>query len=227
MKYGEGNELELTFLRQIIPPGGIVFDIGANIGNHSMFFSQQVGPTGLVISFEPQTVLFQMLCGNVALNSITNVMAFNEGVGEKEGYLWLPMINYSVENNFGGISLQTKKTGKQILITALDRFINMNRVDLIKIDVEGMEQEVILGARKFISKFKPFLFVENDRPDKSEALVDLIRSLGYKLYWVITPLYNPNNFANDAENIFPSIVVKNMFCHHESRDVSVTKLEAI
>lgn len=227
MNYGECNELELSFMRQILKKGDTVFDIGANIGNHSMFFSQQVGNTGKVYSFEPQPQLFYMLCGNLALNSITNVMPFNKGAGKEDGYLWMPNVDYSLKSNFGGLSLQTKQEGLRIPITTLDCFIDIDRVDLIKIDVEGMEHEVVSGAKEIISKFKPFLFVENDRADKSENLVKLIRSLGYKLHWVVTPLYNPNNFTNNTENVFPSVYVKNMFCHHESVDPLLMDLQEI
>ena len=227
LNYGECNELELSFLRQILKKGDTVFDVGANIGNHSMFFSKQVGSTGKIFSFEPQPQLFYMLCGNLALNSITNVTPYNKGVGKEEGYLWLPNIDYSSEYNFGGISLQTKEDKLRIPVTTLDHFCDIERVDLIKIDVEGMEHEVITGAMELILKFKPFLFVENDRLDKSEDLVKLIRSLGYKLYWVVTPLYNDHNIANNSKNIFPSIVVKNMYCHHESVDPLIENLQEI
>ena len=227
MHYGECNELELSFLRQIINKGDMIFDIGANIGNHSMFFSQQVGSSGKVFSFEPQPQLFYMLCGNLALNNLTNVIPFNKGVGKEDGYLWLPDIDYSSEYNFGGISLQTKQGGLQVPITVLDHFINIDRVDLIKIDVEGMEHEVLSGAKELIFKFKPYLFVENDRIEKSEDLINLIRSFGYKLYWVVTPLFNHNNFAKNTKNIFPSIYVKNMYCHHESVDPLIKDLQEI
>ena len=227
MYYGECNELELSFLRQILKKGDTVFDIGANIGNHTMFFSQHVGNTGKVFSFEPQPQLFYMLCGNLALNGITNVIPFNKGAGKEDGYLWLPRIDYSSENNFGGISLQTKNGEIRTPIISLNHFADIDRVDLIKIDVEGMEHEVISGAMGLINKFKPSLFVENDRVDKSEDLVKLIRSLGYKLYWVVTPLFNHNNFAGNVKNIFPSISVKNMYCHHESVDPAIVDLQEI
>jgi FkbM family methyltransferase len=225
--YGECNELELLFLRQILKKGDTIFDIGANIGNHAMFFSRQTGNSGKVFSFEPQPQIFYMLCGNLALNSITNVTPINTAVGKEEGYLWLPDVDYSKENNFGGISLQAIHDGLRIPVTTLDHYIDVARADLIKIDVEGMEHEVISGAKELILKFKPVLFVENDRVEKSEALVKLIRSLGYKLYWVITPLYNQHNFAGNPVNIFPSIVVKNMYCHHESSDSVIKDLQEI
>ena len=75
-----------------------------------------------------------------------------------------------------------------------------------------MEADVLAGAQVIIQEHSPFLYVENDRRDKSQELIELIWSLGYDLFWHLPPMYNPANYANDAENIFQKIVSVNMFC---------------
>ncbi|MNC87174.1 hypothetical protein D3C83_28780 [compost metagenome] len=90
-----------------------------------------------------------------------------------------------------------------------------------------MEQEVIGGARNLIGKFKPLLYVENDRLEQSKNLIELIWSLDYKLFWHLPPLFNPANFACDPENIYPGIVSINIFGFHKSMTLNVTGFQEV
>ena len=81
---------------------------------------------------------------------------------------------------------------------------------LIKIDVEGMEREVLQGAEQTIRRFRPVLYMENDRPEHSAALIRQVLDLGYRLYWHLPPLFNPQNYFGVAENVFGKIVSVNM-----------------
>ena len=100
-----------------------------------------VGEDGKVISFEPQTPIYNMLCGGIALNNFLNVEAHNVGVGLSNDDLYLPQIDYSSNYNFGGIELLSDPTPVPVKQITLDGFIH-DKVDFIKIDVEGMELEV-------------------------------------------------------------------------------------
>ena len=91
--YSEFSEGEVALFRQVVRPGDVVLDVGANIGAHTLFFARQVGPTGEVVTVEPQRVLFQTLCANLALNSVTNVWALPYAVGAVEGSLLIPRID--------------------------------------------------------------------------------------------------------------------------------------
>ena len=92
----------------------------------------------------------------------------------------------------------------------------LKRVDLIKVDVEGMEGKVIAGALKTISRFKPLLYVENDRPDKSVALIEQIMGLGYTPYWHLPPIYNPDPTQEAG------VVSVNMLCVPPGKLVDVS-----
>lgn len=83
---------------------------------------------------------------------------------------------------------------------------------LIKVNVEGMERDVILGAAETIRRTKPYLYVENDRESKSEDLIRTIASLDYDLYRHKPKLYNPTNFLGNPENIFGDIISANLLC---------------
>jgi len=105
--------------------------------------------------------------------------------------------------------------GERVPVTTIDSF-NLPRCDFIKVDVEGMEIEVLKGATQTIARTRAFLYVENDRRDKAPALVRFIDSLGYDMFWHAPPLFNPDNYRKNTENVFGQIVSLNMFCMHKS-----------
>lgn len=220
-KYGEFSEAEVELFRQLCVTNDVVVEVGANIGTHTLAFAHIVGNDGRVYAFEPQRIVFQTLCANLALNSITNVECFQVAASAEEGYVLIPEIRYDIEGNFGGVIIQDFNQGNKVPKVKLDTFLDIPRLKLLKIDVEGMEADVLTGATDIITRFKPILYVENDRVDRSKALIELIQSMDYKLYWHLPPLYNPNNFASDPENLYPNIASFNMLCFHNSIDINI------
>jgi hypothetical protein len=95
-------------------------------------------------------------------------------------------------------------------------------IQLLKLDVEGMEREVLVGASHLIKKYRPLLYVENDRIDKSQALVEWIMAAGYRLWWHIPPLFNPSNFFGLSENLYGNLASYNMLCVPTETSLSVT-----
>lgn len=209
--YGEFSELEAALFSQIVRPGDVVVEVGANIGAHTIHLARLVGPNGRVHAYEPQRVIFQLLCANVALNNLFNVYTHHAGVGSNVGELYVPPLDYATVNNFGGLSLSQQKHGEPVPVVCLDTLV-LPALKLLKVDVEGMEHEVLSGARQTIQKHRPILYVENDRKEKSAALITLIDELGYDMYWHLPGLYNPDNFAGNAHNIFSSILSCNLLC---------------
>jgi FkbM family methyltransferase len=226
-KYGEYSALEMVLFEDLCSAGNAVVEVGANIGAHTVGFSRLVGPQGRVLAFEPQRLVFQTLCANVALNSLTNVDCYFAAVGAQEGAITVPSVSPWDERNFGGLSLLGAGVGAPVPCFMLDRFIDLPRVNLLKVDVEGMEAEVLRGGAKLITKFKPILYVENDRVDQSEVLIRLIASFGYRLFWHLPPLFNPKNFYGEDENLYEDIVSCNMLCLHRDADTSPGFLEEI
>jgi FkbM family methyltransferase len=211
-KYGEYSALELAFLKRLCGRGDVVLEVGANIGAHTVGLAKHVGPSGRVLAFEPQRLIFQTLCANVALNSLANVECYWAAVGNSGDRRAVPELDPTREQNFGGASLRGRRHGFRIECMKLDRFVSLPRVVLIKIDAEGMESEVLLGGRRLIRKFRPILYVENDRVERSKSLLRLIDRLGYRMFWHMPPLFNSKNFKSQTKNIFPGIVSVNMLC---------------
>lgn len=226
-KYGEFSELESKLFQQICKDKDIVFEVGANIGAHTVNLSKFVGK-GFVFAFEPQRIVFQNLCANIALNSISNVFTFQEAVGDENGKILIPECDFSKINNFGGINIEHSKSGTPVNKIKLDNFVNkIDRLKLLKIDVEGMEIGVVKGAKELINKFKPIIYIENDRQQHSKNLIELLWSLDYKMYWHLPKLYNENNYLKNKENIFGNIISVNMLCIHKDSLIKIVDMDEV
>jgi FkbM family methyltransferase len=212
--YGEFSEGEVEIFRELVGPADLVLDVGANIGAHTLFFARQVGPPGRVLAFEPQRIVFQTLCANMALNSLTNVWCYPCALGAAPGQITVPPLDYTKTGNFGGLSLGGT-TGEEVPVLTIDG-LKLPRCRLIKLDVEGAEERVLRGAVQTLARERPFLYVENDRKDRSASLIRFIASQGYHMAWHKPRLFNPANQAGNANNVFGTIVSINMLCVPQS-----------
>lgn len=219
--YGEFSYGESRLFESILKPGMNVVEVGANIGSHTIPIAKAAGPQGLVHVFEPQRLVFQALCANVALNQLTNVVPHYAASGEEEGTLLVPELEPKARNNFGGLGLGDFDTGRKVPVVPIDT-LDLPACHFIKADVEGMEESVLRGAEKTISRFRPVLYVENDRREKSVSLIRYIDSLGYRIYDHRPPLFHAENFKGNSENVFPKIVSRNLFCVHRSTPSNIT-----
>ena len=104
-RYGEFSEGEIELFRQVVRPGWLAVDGGANIGAHTLPLSTLVGPKGAVVAAKPQRIIHQLLCANLALNAATNVRAMHTALGAEPGRVTIPSIDYDAEGNFGGLAL--------------------------------------------------------------------------------------------------------------------------
>lgn len=225
-KYGEFSESEVQLFRDVVKPGMFVLDIGANIGCHTVALSRIVGSHGIVFAYEPERTNFTTLCGNIALNNILNVYAFQKAVGCTSGLIAVPELDLGKTSNMGGLSLCEDYSGAPsypVPLITIDE-LDFLRLDFVKIDIEGMEKLTLEGGKETIEKYKPTLYVEDDREDKHEALLECLDSMGYVAYKHMAPLFNPNNYYGDTENVFVApttdgslmqIVSGNLLCHHK------------
>ena len=212
-KYGEYSEAEIALWRQIIKPGWIVLDIGANIGALTLPMAQLVGPQGNVIAFEPQPENYALLQKNIEQNQLESIVtAFDCALGSSEGSIRVPPLASLGHKNYGGFELHDNDFGDPVHIRALDGFGFGIPLKFIKVDVEGFEAEVLRGARDTIKQHRPILYVEADRRDKAEELMLLIRSMNYYVHEHLPPLYNPSNFRGNSQNDFGNIVSINVLC---------------
>ncbi|MEJ1749058.1 FkbM family methyltransferase [Escherichia coli] len=103
--YGEWCEVEVDLYKTLLSEGSNVIEIGANIGLHTIPLSKICGK-GSIICFEPQPPIFNMLCGNLAMNNILNVMPYNKAVGDRCGSVVIPVSSYDKPWNYGSFSIE-------------------------------------------------------------------------------------------------------------------------
>lgn len=189
---------EIDILQQILKKCGsdlTFIDVGANFGTFSLGLVKSLGPNGRVHAFEAQRIIYNMMVGSVALNGITNIYCHNMAVGSRDGRIDLPLFDYAKPLNFGSVELGPQQRERleqerlhdpdrveSIPITTLDRF-GFARADMIKIDVEGMETDVLDGAGETIRRCRPVLFIEFFKSDQ-QALRQRVEAMNYTLYTV-------------------------------------------
>jgi len=161
---------------------GTAIDIGANIGNHSLYFSDYFQK---VISFEPNPRTYKVLQLNAELTK--NVLCFNEGISDTNAELLLETCN----TNSGRSAITDDGNGstRSIRVKPLDAAIDETEiVRLIKIDVEGHEEKALIGAEQTIRRNKPIILFEQHKEDfcnNSTASIELLKSYGYVNFAVI------------------------------------------
>lgn len=195
LQHGEFSESEVALWRSFIEPHWIAVDVGANIGAHTIALARMAAR---VIAFEPLSFPFHMLCGSLALNGLTNVQAFNLAVGAERGQMTVPWIDYTQRQAYGGWA-PGFKGGKGALVVPLDEVVPV--VDFLKIDVEGMELDVLRGAERLIRASEPVIYVEAQA--NQQQIIDFLREHDYAMYWHHAPHYNPDNFRANPVNDLP------------------------
>lgn len=218
--YGEYSFAEYELFRQVIRPGQTVLDVGANLGAHTLAMAQLVGDRGHVYAFEPQPIVRDVLSMNMLLNQATHVQVYHTALTSQSQKLYMHKLDYTQQNNFGDMSATTQRNAVVVFGTRLDEY-ELAACDFIKIDVQGAEVEVLLGAQETIRRFRPLLYVENDRVETSTSLINTLLSFEYRLYWHFPPLFNPNNYFGNSQNLYPNVVSCNMICLPAEISVSI------
>jgi len=183
----------LTHRRNLFGPGVFAIDGGANIGVHTVEWARHMFGWGEVYAFEAQEAIFYALAGNLALNNCLNAHARLCALGESNGSIEIPIPDYFQPASFGSLELRKattefigqkisyeKNVCSKVPMAHIDTF-EFPRIDFIKIDVEGMELDVLLGGKKSISRHKPIMLVEVIKSDRSE-LIAFMTELDYKIF---------------------------------------------
>lgn len=213
--YGDYSLRETELLTQVLRPGAVVVEAGANIGAQTVPIARACAP-GRLYAFEPQQPVFQAMCANLAANGITNVTARPEALGATEGRARMPAIDYGRAQNFGSVGVLPEGSpmpGHDVRVSTIDG-LELAACRLIKIDVEGFEIEVLQGAAETLRRCRPVLYVEAIVAEQQQALIDLMDSFGYRQWWHPTPLYDADNWAGNAENVFPGVSSLNILAIH-------------
>jgi len=190
---------EDIFLRSLALTGHTIYDVGGYEGVFTMFFARAAGKNGKVITFEPSLSNLNKIRDNIELNDFNNIELINVGLGSKKDTLTLSFSDYemgkgSIDESIKNEILKQKGAKTiQVEIYPLDEYIKLAglpKPSLVKIDVEGMELDVINGMSATIGLHKPKLFIEIhglDRESKTvnaRAVVSALRQKKYSIYHV-------------------------------------------
>jgi FkbM family methyltransferase len=166
---------EIDLLRKILATSShdkVFLDVGSNVGFFTIALARDVGDGGLVHAFEPQRIIFNMLAGSVALNGLRNVFLHNVCVGDQHGKIEVPQFDYTQPLSFGSVEFgpEQREALDQLRQHDLSRRefvpvipldgLELPSLDLIKIDVEGMEMQALAGAEQTLRRFRPILYIE-------------------------------------------------------------------
>ncbi len=214
LTYGEYAEYEWQTLEQLLRSRRRdAVEVGANIGTHTVPMAQVQAAQGRrVLAVEAQPMVFRQLCANLALNAVMNADAHNVACSDAPGWLSFDAPPADREFNFGAVSMRDDGAALQrIAAVRLDDLLPASYdVGLLKIDVEGFEQRVLEGSTATIARCRPLIYLENDRLEKSRALIEWLWARSYKLMWHIPMMFNPKNFAREKRNIYPNVGSFNM-----------------
>lgn len=170
--------------------GVVALDGGANIGVHSVEWARFMRGWGSVIAVEAQERIFYALAGNLTLQNCFNARAIWAALGAECGEISFPEPDYTKQSSFGSFELQAQvgiehigqavdyaKPTARVSMVTVDS-LGLERLDLLKLDLEGMESDAIRGAERTIERCKPILFVETIKSDKA-AISQTLRDAGY------------------------------------------------
>jgi len=182
-----------NWVAQYAKQAKVIYDIGANIGNHTVYFSKKLNAEK-IFSFEPMPINYKMLEKNIFDNGIKNVTAHNVALGAKNSSAKMSM---EQENNNGTakISKNSDIDGETVRIVTLDS-LNLPLPDFIKIDVEGFELNVLKGMKNILKKSKAPIWIEIDE-ETCEEVYSLLLEFGYGI--LSFNLENDNNFIFSKE----------------------------
>jgi FkbM family methyltransferase len=174
------GQQEKSFLRVKPQHGDVVLDVGAHIGTYTLRYSRLVGSEGAVIAFEPEPSNRRILRWNIRLNHAQNVTVRSEALGDFHGKGRLKLSAFTGVHSFTRTSDEIHQTGEILVpIITLDE-LNLDRVNLVKIDVEGYELEVLKGGEKMIKHFRPTMQIEVHQPHGQNCeTCNWLKSLGF------------------------------------------------
>jgi len=169
------------------PRGGLFVDAGSNIGNHAIYFATFLAD--LVIAMEPNPTTARVLRNNINVNQLNNVVVHEVGLAAQSGQGQIVMPNG--ETNFGDAQIQMRsrtadKSETDIPLKTLDEIVLPHvkqtglPVNFIKIDVEGMELDVLKGAQEVLQVHRPQLTIELMTADEQKIVFEYLRGYGYE-----------------------------------------------
>jgi FkbM family methyltransferase len=202
--YGEFAECENRLMSALVRPGDVVVDVGANVGTVALALARAVGPQGTLHLFEPQPILQQALHTTLTINGLTTARLYGVAVGNSAGQVKIPVVRPEEPGNYGAVRVTEASGGIAVPLITLDSLM-LPHCRLIKIDVEGMDFDVLLGAADLIARTRPFIYMEAKEGPATSGAIGWLQSRGYGCYWHFATFFSPDNFRGVRDNVFGNV----------------------
>ena len=224
--YGTYEELESKIMEEKIEMGNIVVDVGANIGLHTLNMARIVGNTGQVFAFEPDPSNFEILKKNVKINNYKNIILEQKAVGDKHGRTTLYQSDHPGKHRIFPQTEQAKSQ-VQVELTNLDNYFDSDMIDkinFIKIDVEGLEFSVLKGMKNILKNSKKIKILFEFMPENTMEvgftpieLLNYLTSNNFKLYCMDDKTKKLLHVSNNEEIVklcstTDNTISRNLFC---------------
>ena len=223
IRYGSHTRPEIALLLDVVRPGDIVLDVGAHVGTVAVPLARRTGPTGQLLAFEPDPASLIYLEANLALNLVANWSHIHPvAVGHEPG--WVDIFIQDDANTGANFAVPSGKTESAVRVVALDDVVGAT-VDVIKIDVEGMECDVLRGATRLIEDGRPVIHLEVSGAHLERAgtttseLETILVAGGYRFFRNVGDR-NASDGQYDLQPIvtLPIDELTDVLCVHESSD---------
>lgn len=186
---GEWAENELALTKEYAR--GVVLDVGANIGTHTLTYAKTAER---VYAFEPQPFMFDMLCTNLLLNNVLNVTPIQCALGPMDGITHMNLHDPTEDNSPAGEAVG--KGESSVSMHRLDS-LAIGKVDFIKIDIEGFELEALKGMRETLCQYQPVVYIEIHYQRLIEPIKQFLAEFGYSANaLIITYVIFPDDTTN-------------------------------
>ncbi len=185
----------ITFFKNRVKAGDTILDVGAQLGLMSKVFFDLTGASGKVFAFEPTPSTFQILCDTIRLNAMTGVIIpIQKAVSDKKGTtrFFVSDVPLDAANSLVNYERQQSTKGIDVQLTSIDEFVkdqNLSKVNFIKIDAEGAEYQVLLGARTTLNSCQPIVHLAlhpealKNFDSSLERIFELIRDHNYNILY--------------------------------------------
>ncbi len=163
---------EFIFMHRFLKGDMVALDVGANLGEYTLFMAKRLGD-GKVFSFEPMTKMVELLEKNIALNGFKNVQVCPFGLADRNYVAQVHEVDDPHEG-LGTFYLGERKSKQatNVELRTLDSVfgsLNVNRIDFIKMDIEGSELHALKGGSKTMARFRPYVLIEINAPTYNAA----------------------------------------------------------
>lgn len=206
------GDAEMNIMRKVVREGTVALDIGANIGFHTLELARLVGPRGIVFAFEPAPENYALLVKNIASNNYRNVVAVQKAVSSRTHTVKL----FLSEEHAGDHRIFDSRDGRQSVeveaVSLDDFFAGDERVDFIKMDIQGAEYLALLGMERLLRRSTDLILMCEFAPSllagcgaSAELVIDKLRECGFRLQFV-------NEDAEKVEPVSPEALMR--LCGH-------------